>query len=181
MTASDHPAALPDEEPAVLTAGPAATTAPAPEPAPEPEAPSASVRPRGDVAALVAAVALPLVGVVLTLAARTWLTVAFLMLVPVIVVVYGLGLLVLVRALRRRSLLRRELGEVPRRYRVYAWLWSAAFLVAAVSPTLGGSDLAWSLQAGLVGLSAVVVGIVTGTLWSTYQRDVAWVTDPRKD
>jgi MFS family permease len=138
------------------------------------------VRPGGDAAALAAAVALPLVGVALTLAAQTWLTVAFLMLVPAIVVVYGLGLLVLVRALRRRSLLRRELGHVPRRYRLYAWLWSIAFLVAAVSPTLGGLDLAWSLQAALVGLSAVVVGIVTGMLWSTYQHDVAWVTAPRE-
>ena len=142
--------------------------------------PTAPLRPRADTAALAVAVVLPLVGVAVTLAARTWLTVAFLMLVPAVLIVYGLGLLVLVQALRRRSVLRRELGQVPRRYRVYAWLWATAFLVAALSPTLGGLDLAWSLQAGLVGLSAVVVGIVTGSMWSTYQHDVAWATAPRE-
>lgn len=168
MTAtSDRPAPQPEEDPGTVTADPG--TAPV------------TVRPRGDAAALVAAVALPLVGAALTLAAQTWLTVAFLMLVPAVLVVYALGLVVLVRALRRRSLLRRELGRVPRRYRIYAWLWAVAFLAAAVSPTLGGLDLPWSLQAGLVGLSAVVVGIVTGSLWSTYQHDVAWVTAPRED
>lgn len=210
MTApSDRPSPLPDEEPTVLTAEPPAADEPTPPasattPAPTvpaaveapddvadqtaddapgqaaDDAPAPPTRPRADAAALGVAVVLPLVGVVLTLAARTWLTVAFLMLAPAILVVYGLGLLVLVRALRRRSLLRRELGQVPRRYRVYAWLWSIAFLVAAISPTLGGLDLAWSLQAGIVGLSAVLVGIVTGSMWSTYQHDVAWVTGPRE-
>lgn len=144
-------------------------------------APSATVQPRADAVALAVAAVLPVVGAALTLVAQTWLTVAFLMLVPAVLVVYGLGLVVLVRALRRRSLLRRELGRVPRRYRIYAWLWAVAFLVAALSPTLGGLDLAWSLQAGLVGVSAVVVGIVTGSLWSTYQHDVAWVTAARHD
>ena len=139
-----------------------------------------AARPRADVVALAVAIGLPVVGVVLTLAARTWLTVAFLMLVPAIGVVYGLGLLVFVRVLRRRSMLRRELGAVPPRYRVYAWLWAAAFLAAAVSPTLGGLDLPWSLQAGLVAVSAVAVGAVTGAVWSTYLRDVAWVTGPRE-
>lgn len=148
---------------------------------PEVEPAPAPVRPRADALALAAAAVLPLVGIALTLAAPTWLTVAFLMLVPAVVIVYGLGLVLLVRALRRRSLLRRELGRVPRRYRVYAWLWAIALLVAVVSPMLGGLDLAWSLQAGLLGASAVVVGIVTGALWSTYQHDVARVTAPRQD
>lgn len=162
-----------------------ATTLPTPVPdAPEQEAepaPTVVPRPRPDVVALAAAVAVPLVGVTVTLAARTWLTVALLVLMPAILVVYGLGLLVFVRVLRRRSMLRRELGSVPRRYRVYAWLWASAFLVAGVSPALGGLDLPWALQAGLVGLSAVAVGVVTGAVWSTYLRDVAWVEAQRED
>ena len=136
---------------------------------------SVPVRPRGDLLALAAAVAVPLAGVALTLGTRTWLTVAFLMLVPAIGLVYGLGLLVFVRVLRRRSMLRQDLGAVPPRYRVYAWLWAVAFLVAALSPTLGSADLPWGLQAGLVATSAVAVGVVTGAVWSTYLRDVAWV------
>lgn len=147
----------------------------------EPDHAAPVVRPRGDVVALGVAVLVPLVGIVLTLATETWLTVAFLMLVPAIAVVYGLGLLVFVRVLRRRSMLRRELGSVPRRYRAYAWVWALAFLVTALSPTLGGFDLPWALQAGLVAVSAVAVGAVTGAVWSTYLRDVAWVNAPRED
>ena len=191
--AADRPSPLPDEDP---DTGGGTPTPPAVEdtPAPAEQVPATNedppataeptpptVRPRGDTIALVVAAAIPLVGVALTLAAQTWLTVAFLMLVPAIVVVYALGLVVLIRALRRRSVLRRELGHVPRRYRVYAWLWAIAFLVAAVSPTLGGLDMPWSLQAVLVGASAVVVGIVTGSMWSTYQHDVTWVTASRDD
>lgn len=148
----------------------------------EPEAPAEPMaearplpaRPRGDLVALGVAVVVPLVGVVLTLAAKTWLTVAFIMLVPACLVVYGLGLLVLVRVLRRRSALRRDLGAVPLRYRVYAWAWAFAFLLAAVSPMLGGLDMPWALQAALVALSAVGVGALTGAVWSAYTRDVAW-------
>jgi len=154
-------------------ARPVAVRAPGPQPV--------VTRPRADAVALAVALVVPLVGVLLTLAARTWLTVAFLVLTPVILVVYGLGLAVFVRVLRRRSTLRRELGAVPARYRGYAWLWAVAFLAAALSPTLGSLDLPWTLQAGLVGASAIAVGVVTGAVWSTYLRDVAWVDVPREN
>lgn len=135
----------------------------------------AAPRPRADLVALAVAITLPLVGTLLTLVGRTWLTVAFLVLLPVVGVVYGLGVLAFVKALRRRSMLRRELGAVPTRYRVHAWVWALAFLLSALSPMLGGFDLPWALQAGLVGGSAVVAGVVTGAVWSTYMRDVAWI------
>jgi small-conductance mechanosensitive channel len=158
-------------------ARPVAARAPGTQPGTQPVV----TRPRADAVALAVALVVPLVGVLLTLAARTWLTVAFLVLTPVILVVYGLGLAVFVRVLRRRSTLRRELGAVPARYRGYAWLWAVAFLAAALSPTLGSLDLPWTLQAGLVGASAIVVGVVTGAVWSTYLRDVARVDVPRED
>ena len=141
--------------------------------------PALPPHPPADRTALVVAIAVPLVGALLTLLGRTWLTVAFLMLMPVIGVVYGLGLLAFVRVLRRRSMLRRELGAVPTRYRVFAWVWALAFLLSALSPILGGVDLPWELQAGLVGVSAVAAGVVTGALWSTYLRDVAWIESRR--
>lgn len=124
--------------------------------------------PREDFAALGVAIGLPLVGAVLSMVVRSWLTVAIVALAPAIVVVYGLGLVVLVRVLRPGSALRRRLGAVPAAYRGYAWVWGLAFLVAAVTPGLGGFDLPWMLQAGLVGASAIVVGLLTGALWSRY-------------
>ncbi|GEN80549.1 hypothetical protein [Actinotalea fermentans] len=184
-TRGDEPAASAED---VVGAGVAegAPADSAPVEAPEAEAPDtparpAPARPRADLVALVVATVLPVLGVLLTLTAETWLTVAFLMLVPAIVVVYGLGLLVLVRVLRRRSMLRRELGDVPLRYRVYAWAWAIGFLAAAVSPMLGGLDLPWVLQAAVVGASPVAVGVLTGGLWSAYLRDVAWVEAQNQD
>lgn len=137
----------------------------------EPPASAEPARPPADAIALAAAVVLPLVGLVLTGVARTWLTVAMLALMPAILVVYGLGLAVVVRALRRESPLRRILHGRTTRYRVLAWVWALAFLVAGLSPTLGGLDLEWAAQAAVVAASAVVVGVITGLLWSAYLHD----------
>jgi hypothetical protein len=146
-------------------AEPEAETVAEPALAPEP------VRPPGDAVALAVAVVLPLVGLVLTGVARTWLTVAMLTLAPAIVVVYGLGLTVVVRVLRRDSRMRRILHGVTTRYRVLAWLWALAFLAAGISPMLGGLDMPWAAQAGIVAASAIVVGLITGALWSAYLHD----------
>lgn len=138
-------------------------------------------QPRSDAVVLWVAVAGPLVGVIITFVAMSWLTVAFLMLAPLITVVYALGLLVLVRVLRKRSRVRSELGEVPVRYRVYAWTWAAAFILAALSSAIGDPDGPSVGQAILVAAGSIAVVVLTGALWTTYMRDMAWLDTPIQD
>lgn len=137
----------------------------------EPAAPAAD-RPTADVVALAVAACLPLVGVVLALVGGTWLTVAIILLTPLVLVAYGLGLWVFARVLRRASPVRRMYDGVPRRYRVYAWLWALAFLAAGASPLLGGLDGPWQSQVAGVVAASVLVGVLTVRVWLTYVTDL---------
>ncbi len=148
-------------------------TVPPTDPAVDPEdAPADPDRPPADAVALLVAVVLPLVGVILALAGRTWLTIAIIMLTPLVLAAYGLGLWVFARVLRRGSLMRRVYGVVPRRYLGYAWVWAIAFLVAGASPMLGGLDVPWQAQVAAVIGASVVVGALTVSLWMRYSGDV---------
>lgn len=136
-------------------------------------------RPLADAVALGVVVLLPLAAVVVTLASRTWLTVAFLVLAPLVLVIWVAGLLAFVKVLRRRSVLRRGLGHVPRRYRVYGWLWSAAFAGSALAPFLGSGDRAWLAQVAVLTASAVAAGIGSVAVWAAYVRDMRWRDAPQ--
>src|SRR5690606_2241707 len=95
---------------------------------PEATGPGPPARPQADVVAMWVAIVVPVLGIVATIAVRTWLTLAFVLLAPLVVVVYALGVWVFTRVLRRESLFRRELGRVPLRYHGYAWSWALAYV-----------------------------------------------------
>ena len=145
------------------------------------QAPDVQPWPTADKVAMWAAIVIPVLGVLGGFVGLTWLTVAFLMLAPIIAIVYGVTLFVLVRVLRRRSVLRDALGGVPRRYLVYAWAWALTYPIAAFAPTVGGSDGPGLVQAGVVGGAAIVAGVLTGAIWSRYLGDKAWIERPRED
>lgn len=145
---------------------------------PEATGPAQPPRPRADAVAMWVAIVVPVLGIVATLAVRTWLTLAFVLLAPLVVVVYALGVWVFTRVLRRESLFRRELGRVPLRYHGYAWSWALAYVPATVAPYLGSDDGPGVWTAALVVFSAVTVGVLTGAVWSAYLRDRASLEAP---
>jgi hypothetical protein len=182
MTTAPDPAestALEEAAPTEETA-PAATVAdagPAEAPDADDDLERFPPRPVAEAVTLAAVVVVPLASIAAAMASRSWLTLAYLVLAPVVLAVWVAGVVAFTKVLRRRSQVRLGLGQVPRRYHVYGWVWAASFVGAALSPFVGGED-AWLAKIGVLVACALVTGIGAATVWTSYVRDMAWRDQP---
>ncbi|GAA4625793.1 hypothetical protein GCM10023113_20250 [Cellulomonas oligotrophica] len=97
-----------------------------------------------DRAALVAVWALPLLAAVVKLTVPGWIVVIIILWSPVVLAVLVAGIVTFASTFRRRSRVRAALGVVPPVYHVLAWVWGAAFVIAAAVVADGGDVGGWS-------------------------------------
>lgn len=97
-----------------------------------------------DRAAFHAAWALPLLALVVKLTVPGWMVVILVFWSPVVLAVLAAGIVTFATTFRRRSRVRAVRGSVPRIFHVLAWVWAAAFVVAAAVIADGGDVGGWS-------------------------------------